>query len=168
LVDAEEELLAGLAFGVEGALGEGHADGHAVVDDLEADFGESVDIGFAGAVVAAFDGVVEQSEDGIAVVLVVFCGVDAALGGDAVRPSRAIVEGKTFDLVAQLAEGCSCAASCKTCAHNDDFELALVIGGNELLVVFKVLPFLMERARRNFAVERPAFDPFDFHTAMAI
>ncbi len=185
LVDAEEELLAGLAFGIEGALdlyaaegaigqvaavfaGEGHSYGHAVVDDLEADFGESVDIGFAGAVVAAFDGVVKQSIDGIAVVLVVFCGVDTALGCDAVCPSWAIVKGKAFDLVAQLTEGGRCAASCQSCAHYDDFELALVIGGDEFLMVFKILPFLMKRPRWHFAVERPAFDPFDFHTAMVI
>jgi hypothetical protein len=71
-VGAEEELLAGLAAGVEGArnlraaegavgeqaavfAGEGHALRGALVDDVDRDFGEAVDVGLAGAVVAAFD-----------------------------------------------------------------------------------------------------------------
>jgi hypothetical protein len=41
-----------------------------------------VDIRLAGAEVAALDGVVEKAADGVAVVLVVLGGVDAALRGD--------------------------------------------------------------------------------------
>ena len=99
LVGAEQELLAGLAAGVEGAgdlgaaegavveqaavlAGEGHALGHALVDDVDRDLGQAVDVGLAAAVVAALDGVVEQPVDAVAVVLVVLGGVDAALGGD--------------------------------------------------------------------------------------
>jgi hypothetical protein len=99
LVGAEQELLAGLAAGVEGArdlraaegavveqaavlAGEGHALGDALVDDVVADLGEAVDVGLAGAEVAALDGVVEEAVDAVAVVLVVLGGVDAALGGD--------------------------------------------------------------------------------------
>jgi hypothetical protein len=102
LVGAQQQLLAGLALGVEGAgdlraaeravvqqaavlAGEGHALRHALVDDLHADLGEAVHVGLAGAEVAALDGVVEQPVHAVAVVAVVLRGVDPALRGDAVR-----------------------------------------------------------------------------------
>ena len=104
-VGAEQQLLAGLAAGVEGArqLGaaegavgeqtpvlarEGDPLGHALVDDRVADLGQAVDVGLAGAKVPALDGVVEQAPDAVAVVGIVRGRVDAALGGDAVRPAR--------------------------------------------------------------------------------
>ena len=106
LVGAEQQLLAGLAAGVEGArhlgaaegavveqaavlAGEGHALGDALVDDVDADLGQPVDVGLARAEVAALDRVVEEAVDAVAVVLVVLGRVDAALGGDRVRPARA-------------------------------------------------------------------------------
>src|SRR5207342_829297 len=105
LVRAEQELLAGLAPGVERArhlrasegagveqasvlAGERYALGDALVDDLDADLGEPVDVRLARAVVAALDRVVEEAVDAVAVVLVVLRRVDPALGGDAVRTAR--------------------------------------------------------------------------------
>ena len=99
LIATDEELLTGLAAGVEGAFylgaaertvveksaifpGEGDTLGNALIDDLVRDFGEAMHVGFAGAEVAAFDGVVEEPEDGVAVVLVILGSVDSALGGD--------------------------------------------------------------------------------------
>jgi len=69
-VGAEQELLAGLAAGVERAgdegaaeravgegaavlAGEGHALGHALVDDAHRQLGEAVDVRLAGPEVAA-------------------------------------------------------------------------------------------------------------------
>ena len=106
LVGAEQQLLAGLAAGVEGArhlraaegavvevaavfAGERHALRHALVDDVDADLRQAVDVGFARAEVAALDRVVEQAVDAVAVVLIILGGVDAALRGDAVRAPRA-------------------------------------------------------------------------------
>ena len=106
LVGADQQLLAGLAAGVEGArhlhaaegavveqaavlAGERDALGHALVDDLHADLGQPVDVGLPGAEVAALHRVVEQPVDRVAVVAVVLGRVDAALGGDRVRPPRA-------------------------------------------------------------------------------
>ena len=108
LVGAEQQLLAGLAAGVEGArhlrategavveqaavlAGEGHALGHALVDDVDADLGQPVDVALARAEVAALDRVVEQPVHAVAVVAVVLGGVDAALRGDAVRAARAVL-----------------------------------------------------------------------------
>ena len=106
LVGAEQQLLAGLAPGVERArhlgaaeaavveqaavlAGEGHALGDALVDDVDRHLGQAVDVGLAGPVVAALHRVVEEAVDRVAVALVVLGGVDAALGGDRVRPAGA-------------------------------------------------------------------------------
>lgn len=95
-VGTEQKLLARLALGVERAAhlgtaegavgqhtaifaGEGHALCHALVNDVVGHFGQTIDVGLAGAVVAALHGVVEQTVNAVAVVLVVLCCVDAAL-----------------------------------------------------------------------------------------
>src|SRR6185312_15804693 len=116
LVSAEQKLLAGLAARVKGA---GHlraAEGtvveqaavfagkrntlrDALVDDVHADLREAVDIRFAGAEIAAFDGVVEKAVNGIAVVGIILGGIDAALRGDAVRAARAVLEAEALHFV---------------------------------------------------------------------
>ena len=85
LVSAQQQLLAGLAAGVESArhlraaegavvqhaavfARERHALRHALVDDVDADLREAVDVGFARAEVAALHGVVEEAVDAVAVV----------------------------------------------------------------------------------------------------
>ena len=100
-VGPQQQLLAGLAPGVkgpgdlgaaEGAVGQlpavfpgkGHPLGHRLVDDLAGELGQPVDVGLAGPEVAALEGVVEEAEDRVAVVLVIFGGVDPPLGGDGV------------------------------------------------------------------------------------
>ena len=122
LVGAQQQLLAGLAPGVEGAAhqgaaegavvqqpavfpGEGHALGHALVDDVHRHLGQAVDVGLPGPEVAALDRVVEQAEGAVAVVAVVLGGVDAALGGDGVGPARAVLVAEAEDFVAQLGQG---------------------------------------------------------------
>ena len=114
LVGADEQLLAGLAAGVEGArdldaaeravveqaavlAGEGHALRDALVDDVGADLGQAVDVRLARAVVAALDRVVEEAVDGVAVLLVVLGGVDAALRGDRVRAARGVLVAERLD-----------------------------------------------------------------------
>ena len=106
LVGAEQQLLAGLAAGVERArhlraaegavvqvaavfAREGHALRHALVDDVDADLGQAIDVGFARAEIAALHGVVEEAVDAVAVVVIILGGVDAALRGDGVRAARA-------------------------------------------------------------------------------
>ena len=59
---------------------EGNALGHTLVNDVGGDFRQTVDIGFTGAEVAAFNGVVKQAVNGVAGVLVVLGCVNAALG----------------------------------------------------------------------------------------
>ena len=94
------------AVGEEAAVfaSEGDALRDALVDDVDGDFGEAVDVGFAGAVVAAFEGVVEQAVHAVAVVLVILGGVDAALGRDGVGAAWAIVKHEAFHFVAEIGE----------------------------------------------------------------
>jgi hypothetical protein len=119
LVGAQQQLLAGLAARVEGARNlraaegavvevaavfarERHALRHALIDDVDADLRQAVDVGFAGAEIAALHGVVEEAVDAVAIVVIILGGVDAALRGDGVRAARRILEAEALDVVAQL------------------------------------------------------------------
>lgn len=100
-IGAQEQLLARLAAGIERTrnlraaertvgqqtavfAGERHALSDALVDDEVGHLGQTIDIGLAGAIVAAFDRVVEETIHRVVVVLVVLRGVDAALRSDRV------------------------------------------------------------------------------------
>src|SRR3712207_1102960 len=148
LVGAVEQLLTRLAAGVEGPrhlrategavveqaavlAGEGHALGDALVDDADADLGQTVDVVLPRAEVAALDRVVEQPVHAVAVVAVVLGGVDATLRGDAVRPARAVVEPEVLDLVAGLAERRGGRATGQAGADDDDGQLAAVGRGDQ-------------------------------------
>ena len=169
LVAPDQELLAGLAAGVEGAgdlrpaeravvekaavfAGEGDALGDALVDDIDRDLGEAVDVGFAGPEITALDGVVEEAVHRVAVVLVVLRGVDPALGGDRVGAARAVLVAEALHLVAELGEGRRSGAAGEAGADHDDAELPLVRGIDQLGVHLVLGPLLLDRAGRDFAV----------------
>ena len=168
-VGAEQKLLAGLAAGVEGArylraaertvgqqaavlAGEGHALCHALIDDEVRDLGQAVDVGLAGAVVAALDRVVEQTVYRVVVVLVVLRGVDTALCGDRVGAAGRILDAEHLDVVAQFAERSGCGGASQTGSDDDDVELALVGGAYDLDSCLVVAPLLGERTGRNFSI----------------
>ena len=149
LVGAEQQLLARLAAGVEGAgdldaaegagveqsavlAGEGHALRHALVDDLDGDLREPVDVGLAGPEVAALDGVVEEPVDRVAVVAVVLGGVDAALRGDGVGAARGVLVAELDDVVALFGERGAGGAAGEAGADDDDGVLAAVGGVDQL------------------------------------
>ena len=170
LVSAQEELLAGLAAGVEGAgdlgaaegavvevagvvAGKGDALGDALVDDVVGDGGEAIDVGLAGAEVAAFDGVVKEAEDRVAVVGVVLGGVDPALGSDGVGAARRILVTEGFDVVAELAQGGSGGAPGQTGADDEDLVFALIRRIDEFHVLAMFVPFFCEGSGGTFAIE---------------
>ena len=161
-IGPEQELLAGLAPGVEGARhlrpaegavveetsvlpGEGHPRCDALVDDGNRHLGEAVDVGLATAVVAALDGVVEEPEDAVAVVLVVLGGIDAALRGDGVRPAWGVVVREGLDPVAQLAERGRGGRTGQARSHHDDGEAALIVGVDEAQGELVVRPGVLDR-----------------------
>ncbi len=169
-VGAQQQLLPGLAAGVEraaylgaaeGAVGQQaavfagkrHALSHALVDDVDRHLGQAVHVGFAGAVVAALDGVVEQTEHGVAVVLVVFSGVDAALRRNGVRAAGRVVVGKGLYVVAQLGQRGGGRSAGQAGAYHNDVVLPLVGGVHKLHVELVLLPLLGERAFGNFGIQ---------------
>ena len=79
---------------------EWHALFDALVDDQIADFGQTINIRFAGTEVAAFNRVVKETKDAVAIVLIIFRGVDAALRGDAVGAARAVLIAERLNVVA--------------------------------------------------------------------
>jgi hypothetical protein len=105
LISSKQQLLAGLAAGIKGSrhlnpakrtirqqtavlTRERNALRHALVDNIEADFGQAMNIRFSRPKITPFDRIVEQAENAIAVVLIVLGGVDTALRRDTVRPPR--------------------------------------------------------------------------------
>jgi hypothetical protein len=116
LIGSEQQLLPRLPPAVEGAgylcaakracieqpavfTGERHALRHTLIDNVHTDLRQAMDIGLTGAVIATFNRVIEQAIDTVAVVAIVFRGVDASLGGDAVGAARAVLEAEAFDLI---------------------------------------------------------------------
>ena len=169
LVGADQQLLAGLAAGVEGAgdldaaeravveqaavlAGERDALRDALVDDVRADLGQPVDVRLAAAVVAALDRVVEEPVGGVAVALVVLGRVDAALGGDRVGPARGVLVAERLHDVAGLAERGRGRGAGQAGADDDDREPATVGGVGDPGLELAGLPPLVERAARRLGV----------------
>ena len=162
LVGADQELLAGLATGVEGTrhlhategavveeaavlAGEGDALRDALVDDVGADLGEAVDVVLAGAVVAALDRVVEETVDGVVVVAVVLRGVDTTLRGNGVRAAGGVLVEEAVDVVSHFAERGGGSAAREAGADDDDAQLTAVGGVDERGGELALLPALRDR-----------------------
>ena len=85
-----------------------------MVDDVDADFRQTVHVGFAGTKVAALDGVLEKAEDAVAVVAVVLGGVNPSLSCNGVCPAWGVVIGEAVDVIALLTESGGGRRSCQT------------------------------------------------------
>ena len=120
-----------------------------------ADFGQAINVRFARTEVAAFDGVVEKPVNAVAVVLIIFRGVDPALGGDGMRAARRILVTETLHPVTQLAERGRGRSAGQTASDDDDFEFSAIIRINESRMIVMGAPFVGQRSRRDFA--RPVF-----------
>ena len=168
-VGTQQQLLARLAAGIEGAgdlcaaegavveesavvAREGNTLCHTLVDDVAANLGETVDVGLAGAVVAALDGVAEEAFDTVAVVLVVLGGVDATLRGDAVGAAGRVLDAEDVDAETQRAEGGGGRGSGEAGADDDDVHLALVGGVHQLLAGLVAGPFFTEGTGGYFGI----------------
>ncbi len=169
-VGSEQQLLPGLAAGVERAghlgaaegavgeqaavfAGERNALGDTLVDDVDGDLGQTMHVGLARAVVAALDRVVEEPIHAVAVVLVVLGGVDAALGGDRVGAARAVMEDEALHLVAQLGQRGRGGGAREPGADHDHLVFALVGGVDELDLRLVLAPLVGKRAGRNLGIE---------------
>ena len=165
-VGAQEQLLAGLTAGVEGArdlgaakgavvevaavlAGEGDALGHALVDDVGADLGQAVHVGLARAKVATLDGVVEQAMDAIAIVLIILGRVDPSLGGNAVRAPGTVLKAEAVDLVAQIGQGGGGRGAGEAGADDQYFMFAFVAWVDHLHAAEITRPLLRKRSLRH-------------------
>src|ERR1035437_389395 len=89
-------------------------------------------IGLTGAIITALDGVVEKTMHAVAVILVILRSVDAALSGNRVGATRAVVIDKVFHFVAELSERGGGGSTGEAGSDNDDLVFALVGRINEL------------------------------------
>ncbi len=159
LVSADQQLLARLSGGIKSPLnlnpaegpvaqqaavfaGERHSLSDALVDDIGADLGQPMNIGFPGPIVPALDGIIEQAEGAVAVILVILGGINASLRRDAVRPSGGILEAKCFYFIPHFAQGGCGRGASQSRADNDHFQAALVGWVYQLYMAFIVFPFL--------------------------
>ena len=144
-IGAEKELLSGLSAGIESTAdldssertvgevtailtGEGNTLGHTLVDDGRADFGETIDISLAAAVVSSFYCVIEKTIDSVVVVLVILGGVDSSLGGDGMGPSGRVADAENLDIIAQLTEGSGRGGSSQSGADYYYLKFSPVVG----------------------------------------
>ena len=142
-VQHQQELLARLSACVEGSLelgsaegavvqqaavftAEGNALGHTLVNDVGGDFRQTVDIGFTGAVVAAFDRIVEQPVNRIVVVAVVLGRIDTALRRDRMRTARRVLDAENLHVVSQFAERSGCGGTAQARTYDDNIQFAFV------------------------------------------
>ena len=168
-IGAQQELLARLAAGIERTrylcaaertvgqqtavfAGERYALRHALVDDEVRHLGQTVDVGFAGTVVAALDRVVEQTVYRVVVVLVVLRCVDTALRRNRVGTAGRILDAEYLHVVAQFAERSGCRSAAQTGSDNDDVEFAFVGRAHYLDGRLVVAPLLRKFAGRNFSI----------------
>ena len=121
--------------------GKGHTLRHTLVDDGAAHFGQTIDVGLTGAVVAALDGVAEEALDAVAVVLIVLGSIDATLGCNGVGTARRILYAENIHVEAQCSQRGGSRGTGKACSYHDDINLALVGGIDQFLAGFVVGPF---------------------------
>ena len=147
LITAEQKLLTGLSARVESArylraakgavgqqpaifAGKRHALCDALVDDVIADFREAIHVCFTGTKIAALDRVVKQPVNAVAIVLIIFRGIDPALGRNRMGASRRILKAKTFHSITQLAQRRRRRSTGQTASDNDDLEFSPVVWAN--------------------------------------
>jgi hypothetical protein len=121
LIGAEQQLLTGLATGVEGAgdlrtskrsiveqaavlTREGHALRHALINDVDAHFRQAIDICLTRTEVSALDRVMEKTVDAVTVIAIILGRIDAPLRSNAVRPPGAVLKAEAMDVVSLLAK----------------------------------------------------------------
>jgi hypothetical protein len=124
-----------------------------LVDDQVTDFGQPIDVCFAGAEIASLDRVVEEAENAVPIVLIVLGGVDAALRGDAMSAARAILVTEAFHVVAELPQRGGGRPTGQPAADDDDLEFPAVVRCDQAGVILVAGPFARQGTGRNFGVE---------------
>ena len=164
-ISTEQQLLTGLSLGIEGTAHlcatertvgqhatiftcERHALSHALVDDIVTHLSQTINIGLTSTVVTTLHGVIEKTIYGVAVVLIVLCGVNTTLCGDRVRTAWRVLDAEVEDVEAHLAEcgGSRCTSQTRT--DNNDVQFQFILWVNQALVSLVVGPLLSHRSFR--------------------
>ena len=124
-----------------------------LIDDRITHLGETINVRFAGAEIATLDRIVEKPVNAVAVVRVIFRGVNSPLGRNAVRPPRTVLVTERFNLVALLGEGRGSRATSQPGADDDDLEAAAIVRRDQLGIVLMPAPLLREGAMRDLGIE---------------
>src|SRR5262249_61770100 len=89
----------------------------------------------------------------IAIVGIVLGGIDATLGGDRVRPPRAILIAEALHLITQFRQGRGSGPARQTRSDHDDIEFAFVGRVDQFQVILVVRPSVSKWPFRRVAVE---------------
>ena len=127
--------------------------GDALVDDEVGVFGQAVHVGFASAEVTALHGIVEQTVNGVAVVLVVLGSVDTTLGSNGVCATGAILDAERLDIVTKFGEGSGSGCTGKASTNHDHGELTLVGGVHELEFELVLGPLFFDGTTGDFRIK---------------
>ena len=176
-ISAEQQLLTCLTLGIESTrnlsatertvgkqaavfTGERYALGNTLVDDIVRHFGQTIYVGFTGAVVATLNGVVEQAINRVAVVLIVLGSVDTTLSSDRVSTARRILDAEVEHVESHFSQSRSSRSTGETGTYNDDVELTLVGRIHQFLMSLVVGPFFCNRTFRYLRIDFLCFFHF--------
>src|SRR5207244_1392536 len=126
---------------------------HALIDDVVGDFSEPINVRFAGTKIAALNRVVEQAVNAVAIVLIIFRRIDAALRCNRVRAPGRILKTKAFHPVTQFSEGRRGRSAGEAAADDYDLKFSPVVWTDQSRMVSMISPFLIQRPRRNFRIQ---------------
>src|SRR6266571_4435976 len=138
---------------------------YTLVDDVQADLGQAVNVGFAGPEVSAFHGVVEESINAVAVVLIILRSVDTALRRDTVGAPGTVLEAETFHVIAELGHGRRRRCAGQSRSDDDDAIFPLVRRIHQLHFKPVPVPPLLDRPGWNHGLQFHSYLPRPASTA---
>ena len=166
-ISTQKQLLSGLAAGIEctGYLSttewtviqqstiftsERNTLSYALVDNAIGNFSQTINVSFTSTVVTTLDCIIEQTINGVAIILIVLSSIDTALCCDRVCTTR-----RVLDTEVQHIESHFCQRSCsrstgQTSTYHDDIQTTLVCRVHQFLVIFIIFPLLSQWALRDF------------------
>ena len=142
-VCTQQQLLSGLTLGIESTgylgttertvvqctavfAGERNTLRNALVDNIVGYFSQTVNIGFAGTVVATLYCIVEQTVHRVAVVLVILSGIDTTLCSDGVCTARRVLDAEVEYSETHFAQRSGSTGTGKSGSYYDDVQTTFV------------------------------------------
>ena len=97
-----------------------------LVDDVVGNLGQTVNVCFAGTIVTTFYRIVEQTVNGVAVVLVILCSIDTTLRSDRVCAARRVLNAEVEHSETHFTERSGSGSAGKSGSYYDDVQTAFV------------------------------------------